>query len=45
MLNYDPTKRKTAKELLKTNYIKKAKLTAPEMEAFPIEKNDEESSE
>lgn len=41
MLTYDPSKRKTAKELLKTNYVKSAKLTAPDMDAFP---EDEEES-
>ncbi|KAJ8957464.1 hypothetical protein NQ314_006541 [Rhamnusium bicolor] len=41
MLVYDPSKRKTAKELLKTNYLKCAKLTGPEMEAFPLDENEE----
>ncbi|CAH0552589.1 unnamed protein product [Brassicogethes aeneus] len=45
MLIYDPSKRKTAKELLKTNYVRTAKLTSPEMEAFPVDKHDEEASE
>ncbi|CAH1173965.1 unnamed protein product [Phaedon cochleariae] len=43
MLTYNPSKRKTAKELLKTNYLKTAKLTAPEMNAFPHD-IDEDSS-
>lgn len=43
MLIYDPLLRKTAKELLKTNYLKTAKLTAPDMDAFPPEKKDEDS--
>ncbi|CAH1999168.1 unnamed protein product [Acanthoscelides obtectus] len=37
MLVYNPSKRKTAKELLKMNYLKGAKLTAPDMNAFPPE--------
>ncbi|XP_028153092.1 cyclin-dependent kinase 2 [Diabrotica virgifera virgifera] len=41
MLTYNPSKRKTAKELLKLNYLKGTKLTSPEMEAFPSE--DEQS--
>nr|CAI5826257.1 unnamed protein product [Callosobruchus analis]CAI5858110.1 unnamed protein product [Callosobruchus analis] len=41
MLVYNPTKRKTAKELLKMNYLKCAKLTAPDMNAFPPEQNEE----
>lgn len=41
MLIYDPLLRKTAKELLKSNYLKSAKLTAPDMEAFPPEKQEE----
>ncbi|KAJ8968832.1 hypothetical protein NQ317_005300 [Molorchus minor] len=40
MLIYDPSKRKTAKELLKMNYLKCAKLTSPELEAFPSEQNE-----
>ncbi|KAJ8919047.1 hypothetical protein NQ315_016953 [Exocentrus adspersus] len=42
MLMYDPSKRKTAKELLKSNYLKTAKLTAPEMEAFPRDETESE---
>lgn len=41
MLIYDPLIRKTAKELLKSNYLKTAKLTAPDMEAFPPEKHND----
>ncbi|XP_018573634.1 cyclin-dependent kinase 2-like [Anoplophora glabripennis] len=41
MLSYDPCKRRTAKELLKSNYLKTAKLTAPEMEAFPVDETEE----
>lgn len=37
MLTYDPAKRKTAKELLKCNYLKTAKLTTPDLIAFPPE--------
>nr|XP_023019629.1 cyclin-dependent kinase 2-like [Leptinotarsa decemlineata] len=43
LLTYNPTKRKTAKELLKTSYLKCAKLTAPEMEAFPCDDNEDSS--
>jgi len=35
MLVYDPAKRKTAKELLKCVYLKTAKLTTPDLNAFP----------
>ncbi|CAG9764341.1 unnamed protein product [Ceutorhynchus assimilis] len=37
MLTYDPAKRKTAKELLRCNYLKTAKLTTPDLNAFPRE--------
>lgn len=43
MLVYDPEQRKTAKELLKTNYVKAAKLTAPDLDVFPTDENDDES--
>lgn len=43
MLVYDPAQRKTAKELLKTNYVKVAKLTAPDLEVFPQDENEDES--
>jgi hypothetical protein len=35
MLVYDPFVRSTAKALLGTGYLKKAKLTAPDMKPFP----------
>lgn len=41
MLVYNPSKRKTAKELLKSNYLKSAKLTAPEMDAFPHDETED----
>lgn len=41
MLTYDPAKRKTAKELLKGNYLKTAKLTTPDLQAFPPDETDE----
>ncbi|KAF7266123.1 hypothetical protein GWI33_020495 [Rhynchophorus ferrugineus] len=37
MLTYDPAKRKTARELLKSNYLKTARLTTPDLTAFPTE--------
>ncbi|XP_050307821.1 cyclin-dependent kinase 2-like [Anthonomus grandis grandis] len=43
MLTYDPAKRKTAKELLKYNYLKTAKLTTPDLTAFPVEETIDEA--
>ncbi|XP_066256713.1 cyclin-dependent kinase 2-like isoform X2 [Euwallacea similis] len=43
MLVYDPAKRKTAKELLKLNYIKTAKLTTPDLSAFPVDEVGDEA--
>ncbi|ENN76345.1 cyclin-dependent kinase 2 [Dendroctonus ponderosae] len=43
LLTYDPARRKTAKELLKSNYVKTAKLTTPDLGAFPPDDILEES--
>ncbi|XP_044756286.1 cyclin-dependent kinase 2-like [Coccinella septempunctata] len=42
MLVYNPTQRKTAKELTRSPYLRKAKLTAPNMDAFPAEEDTED---
>ncbi|CAG9856462.1 unnamed protein product [Phyllotreta striolata] len=42
MLTYNPAKRKTAKELLKSSYLKGTKLTSPDLDVFP---SDDEKSD
>lgn len=42
MLVYDPSQRKTAKELTKHPYLKKARLAAPDMDAFPNNDTEDE---
>ncbi|XP_060524099.1 cyclin-dependent kinase 2-like isoform X2 [Cylas formicarius] len=43
MLTYDPAKRRTAKELLKLNYVKSAKLTTPDLTVFRDDTGETES--